>query len=133
MDKINVIHHMNEFRNILSYATNIGFFFGAGTSCAFGLPTIWKLTEQTKTSLSTPEQNLYNIVESSVKDLSGKSEVTIENILNHLREIRELTNGREDYDFKGISGKQASELDNAICNAIFDGGACHRKCNVSRL
>lgn len=48
MDKINVIHHMNEFRNILSYATNIGFFFGAGTSCAFGLPTIWKLTEQTK-------------------------------------------------------------------------------------
>lgn len=29
MDKINVIHHMNEFRNILSYATNIGFFFGA--------------------------------------------------------------------------------------------------------
>ena len=40
MEKINVIHHMNEFRNILSYATNIGFFFGAGTSCAFGLPTI---------------------------------------------------------------------------------------------
>ena len=35
MEKVNVIHHMNEFRNILSYATNIGFFFGAGTSCAF--------------------------------------------------------------------------------------------------
>ena len=77
------------------------------------------LLNKPKTSLSTPEQNLYNNVESSVKDLSGKSEVTIENILNHLREIRELTNGREDYDFKGISGKQASELDNAICNAIF--------------
>ncbi len=27
MEKINVIHHMNEFRKILSYATNIGFFF----------------------------------------------------------------------------------------------------------
>ena len=40
MEKINVIHHMNELRNILSYATNIGFFFGAGTSCAFGLPNI---------------------------------------------------------------------------------------------
>ena len=59
MEKNNVIHHMNEFRNILSYATNIGFFFGAGTSCAFGLPTIGKLTEQTKNSLSTPEQDLY--------------------------------------------------------------------------
>jgi uncharacterized protein len=33
MDKVNVIQHMNEIRNILSYATNIGFFFGAGTSC----------------------------------------------------------------------------------------------------
>ena len=40
MDKVNVIQHMNEIRNILSYATNIGFFFGAGTSCAFGLPNI---------------------------------------------------------------------------------------------
>ena len=30
MDKVNVIQHMNEIRNILSYATNIGFFFGAG-------------------------------------------------------------------------------------------------------
>ena len=35
MDAMNVIHHMTEFRNILSYATNIGFFFGAGTSSAF--------------------------------------------------------------------------------------------------
>lgn len=44
MDKVNVIQHMNEIRNILSYATNIGFFFGAGTSCAFGLPNIMTLT-----------------------------------------------------------------------------------------
>ena len=119
MDKINVIHHMNVFRNILSYATNIGFFFGAGTSCAFGLPTIWKLTEKTKDALSTSERTLYDSAEALVKDLSGKSDVTIEAILNHLREIRELTNGRTDYDFKGITGKQASDLDNTICNAIF--------------
>lgn len=30
MDKVNVIQHMNEIRNILSYATNIGFFLGQG-------------------------------------------------------------------------------------------------------
>ena len=134
MEKNNVIHHMNEFRNILSYATNIGFFFGAGTSCAFGLPTIGKLTEQTKNSLSTPEQDLYSTVESSVKDLYRKSDVTIEDILNHLREIRELTNGSEDYDFKGISGKQALDLDNAICNAIFKIIKYHtEKADVSTL
>ena len=119
MDKVNVIHHMNEFRNILSYAANIGFFFGAGTSCAFGLPTISKLTEETKNMLSSSQQNFYNTVEASVKDLSSKKDVTIENILNHLREIRELTKGRNDYNFKGISGKQAADLDDAICNSIF--------------
>lgn len=120
MEKLNVIRHMNEFRNILSYATNIGFFFGAGTSCAFGLPTIMSLTEQSKNSLSKPEQDLYNVVEASVKDLSCKSDVTVEDILNYLRELRDLTNGRDDYDFKGITGKQAVELDRALCFAIFN-------------
>ena len=119
MEKVNVIHHMNEFRNILSYATNIGFFFGAGTSCAFGLPTIGALTEKTKDTLLSDKQKLYSAVEASVKDLSGMRQVTIENILNHLREIEELTKGRDDYDFKGITGKQATELDDAICKAIF--------------
>lgn len=119
MDKINVIRHMNEFRNILSYATNIGFFFGAGTSCAFGLPTISELTEQAKASLPELEAKLYHTVEASLKDLSSKSDLTIEDILNYLREIRDLTNGRNDYDFKGISGTQAAELDDAICNSIF--------------
>ena len=48
MEQLNVIRHMNEFRNILSYAANVGFFFGAGTSCSFGLPTIVQLTEKVK-------------------------------------------------------------------------------------
>ena len=42
MNEINVIHHMNELRNIFSYVSNIGFFFGAGTSCAFGFGNITK-------------------------------------------------------------------------------------------
>lgn len=57
MDKVNVIQHMNEIRNILSYATNIGFFFGAGTSCAFGLPNIMTLTSECRERLNEMRQN----------------------------------------------------------------------------
>ena len=34
MDKINVIREIRELKTHLSYSKNIGFFFGAGTSCA---------------------------------------------------------------------------------------------------
>lgn len=43
MDQANVLHQINEFKKILSYTKNIGFFFGAGTSCAFGLPILQDL------------------------------------------------------------------------------------------
>ena len=119
MEKVNVIHHMNEFRNILSYATNIGFFFGAGTSCAFDLPSIGQLTDKVKGSLASDQQTTYDEVEKSLKDLSGKDWITIEDVLNHLREVRDLTYSRADYDFKGLTGEKAAELDRDICNAVF--------------
>ena len=115
MSRYNVIRHMNEFRNILSYASNIGFFFGAGTSCAFGLPNIVQLTNRVKTSLAADQLTLFESVESSIMDLNGKTLVTVEDVLNYLREIRELTRNRGDYDFKGLSGKQAAKLDQEIC------------------
>ena len=78
MDNVNVIHHMNEFRNILSYASNIGFFFGAGTSCAFGLPTIGQLTDRVKASLDPKELTLFSAVEKATKDLSGTLDIDID-------------------------------------------------------
>ena len=80
MSRYNVIRHMNEFRNILSYASNIGFFFGAGTSCAFGLPNIKQLTNRVKASLAADQLTLFESVESSIKDLSGKTYVTVEDV-----------------------------------------------------
>ena len=120
MDKLNVIHHMNEMRNILSYATNIGFFFGAGTSCAFNLPTIGRLTEDVKKSLGPDHQLWFTSIEEVLKILTGKPSITIEDVLNHLREIKELTRGSADYPFSGINGVQAGELDKTICISIFN-------------
>lgn len=119
MDKLNVIHHMNEFRNIITYAANIGFFFGAGVSCAFDLPSIRQLTDEVNALLSADQQKLYVTIETAIKDLTRKAEVTIEDVLNHLREVRNLTKDRPDYDFKGVTGKEAAELDHEICNTVF--------------
>ncbi len=119
MEKVNVIHHMNEFRNILSYATNIGFFFGAGTSCAFGLPNIMTLTDECKSRLSTIEQQLFGKIEKTIENLEGKKVISIEDVLSHIRQIRDITQGREDYAFDDITGEQAAELDKKICEAVF--------------
>ena len=120
MEKVNVIHHMNEFRKILSYATNIGFFFGAGTSCAFGLPNIMTLTDECKKRLSTSEQTLFERIENSIEDLEGKKAISIEDVLNYIRQIRDITQERTDYEFDGITGTQAAELDKKICEAVFN-------------
>ena len=119
MDKVNVIQHMNEIRNILSYATNIGFFFGAGTSCAFGLPNIMTLTSECRERLNETEKKLLDKVAKSVIDLSGKPQVSIEDMLNYIRQICELTQGRKDYNFGGITGEEAANLDRKICEAVF--------------
>lgn len=120
MDTLNIIKYMNEFRNILAYASNIGFLFGAGTSCAFGLPTIDKLTLDVKTNLPDDDKKLFDDMEASLKAITGKSSVTIEDDLNYLRQIRSLTNDSPDYEFNSISGQKAKELDQATCKLIFE-------------
>lgn len=119
MDLINVIHHMNEFRNVLSYATNIGFFFGAGTSCAFGLPNIMHLTTEVKANLTLENKQAFEKIEVAVKDLEKKDTISIEEVLNYARQIRQITQGREDYKVGDITGFQAKNLDKSICKEIF--------------
>jgi len=52
MSQINVVQEMDEFKKVLSYSKNIGFFFGAGSSCALGLPNIYRLTDEVEDRLN---------------------------------------------------------------------------------
>lgn len=119
MGNINVIHHMNEIKKILSYSKNIGFFFGAGTSCAFGLPDIFTLTKEIVSKLDTDDKRIFENAEKSVGDLIGKASVSVEDILNYVRQIRNITNGRADLNYSGITGSDAKTLDREICSQIF--------------
>lgn len=60
MEQINVLQQMSELKKILSYSKNIGFFFGAGTSCAFGLPNIISLTTEVETNLDDDKKSEFN-------------------------------------------------------------------------
>ena len=118
MSEINVIRHINELKNVLSYSNKIGFFLGAGSSCAFGLPNIQALTEDTKNNLGSKEKTLFEKASRDIHDLNGKN-ATIEDILNYLRQIAELTNSSKDRVYNDISGEEAHMLDKQICSLIY--------------
>lgn len=120
MDKINVIQEIDEFKKLLSYSKNIGFFFGAGSSCAFGLPNIKELTELVESKLDSSEKSFFLSLKKSLSELYPKNNINVENVLNYVRQIREITGEKEEREYEGINGKSAKELDNHICKAIFN-------------
>lgn len=120
MTEINIINQMNEMKKILSYSKNVGFFFGAGTSCAFGLPNIYSLTTETKSRLEAETTVTFEKAEKLVKDLNKTTNVSVEDILNHVRQIRDITKGRNDLVYCDITGEEAEKLDKEICEKIFD-------------
>ena len=119
MTKINVVREIRELKNQFSYAKRFGFFFGAGTSCALGVPNITTLTTNVGDSL---DGNYKIDFENILKDLActqSKKQVNIEDVLNQVRQIRSITGEREDKEYLGISGKSAKMLDSEICRKIY--------------
>ena len=92
----------------------LGFFFGAGTSMAVGLPGIVALTAQVGTKLSAAQKAQFAAVGAELG-----SDATVETILDRVRLYRELIGTDGSKTFAKIKGGyQASELDAAICQAI---------------
>ena len=120
MEQINVLQQMSELKKILSYSKNIGFFFGAGTSCAFGLPNIISLTTEVETNLDDDKKSEFNKAKQCLIDTLGKTTRSVEDILNYVRQIRDLTKGKANKEFEGISGEMAEKLDVAICRNIYE-------------
>lgn len=120
MDEISVIKEIAELKNQLSYTKNIGFFMGAGTSCALGLPNISQLTKQIESLLKPELTPLFNIVKTDLEFKDPNTEISIEDILNQIRRIREITGERADSNFLGVDGNSAKTLDIEICRHIYN-------------
>ena len=46
--------------------------------------------------------------------------VLFESILNYIRQIRTITNGKIDKEYDGINGDDATKLDKEICKCIYE-------------
>lgn len=119
MDKINVIREARELKTHLSYSKNIGFFFGAGTSCALGIPNVEQLTTGIEAKLTDEYLTNFQLVKSDLETIITTRSVNIEDILNQIRRIRELT-GETGKEYQGVSGENAKKLDKEICTIIYD-------------
>ncbi len=115
------IREINEVRNQLSLSKRIGFFFGAGTSMALGMPGIVDLTEKVMGSVGAKYQDQMQKI---INDLSSKEninkKITIEDILNHVRLIRQITRENHERSYRDLDGTNAKDLDQEICNKIYD-------------
>ncbi len=120
MEKFNVVREIKELKSQLAYSKNVGFFFGAGTSCALGIPNVDQLTEEIKSKLTgSAFAANFGLIEKDLASIITTRKVNIEDILNHIRRIRDLT-GETAKKYEGVSGEDAKKLDQGICTAIYN-------------
>lgn len=117
---MDVVKEIKEIKTQLAYSKNIGFFFGAGTSCALKIPNIAMLTTGVEAKLKDAHLNNFKAISENLKSSVpvGKS-ITIEDILNQIRRIREITSEKPDQEFIKVSGEAAKKLDQEICKHIY--------------
>jgi len=117
---MDVVKEIKEIKTQLAYSKNFGFFFGAGTSCALKIPDIAALTKGVEAKLKGDHLKNFKAIRDNLKSSApaGKT-VTIEDILNQIRRIREITNEKPDQEFIKVSGEAAKKLDQEICKNIY--------------
>ena len=120
MDQFNVVREIRELKSQLSYAKKIGVFMGAGTSCALGLPNIAKLTNDIESALQGDSKDAFDIVKKDLEAKAGNNSISIEDILNQIRRIREITSDDATRDFLKVTGAVAKKLDFEICKKIYE-------------
>ena len=105
---------MDELRSQLAHLNRIGFLFGAGISKALGIPDMGELTEKVLGKLKGDRKKQAQSIRAEL------SNANIEQVLTHIRLIRQITKGKKEKNYDGINGEDARSLDIDICNAIYE-------------
>ncbi|MCF6267008.1 MAG: SIR2 family protein [Desulfuromusa sp.] len=117
--KFNLVREIRELKNQLSYSKRYGFFFGAGTSCALGVPNIASLTTKVESSLAGDFKTKFKTIKDDLISTYPEKTINIEDILNQLRQIRSITGGKDEKSYLNVTGKSATDLDEKICKIIY--------------
>lgn len=118
MNQTSIIREIQELKNQLSYSKNVGFFFGAGTSTALEIPNIAQLTSGVEDSLTGDLKSNFSAIKSDLETIFPDKTINIEDILNQIRRIREITGEKVEKKYIDIDGESAKKLDIDICNKI---------------
>lgn len=116
---MDVIREIRELKSQLAYAKNLGFFFGAGTSCSIGIPNVATLTNTVEAQLAGIQQEHFRTIKAALTPMISGRDVNIEDILNQVRRIREITSDSAGLGFININGEHAKALDKRICELIY--------------
>ncbi len=116
---MDVVKEIRELKTQLAYAKNIGFFFGAGTSCALNIPNIEMLTNEVEKQLKDEGLKNFKIIKDDLVTTITDHKVNIEDILNQIRRVREITSDQKTKHFLAVCGESAKELDKEVCNLIY--------------
>lgn len=114
-----VVKEINEIKNQLCLSKRLGFFFGAGSSMALGIPSMFALTKQVKEKIDKRLKGKIAKIEEDLNPVDTEKS-TIEDILNHIRLIRQITRDNPRKHYNEINGEEAKEIDNAICHEIYN-------------
>jgi hypothetical protein len=109
-----------EIRNQISYVKRIGFLLGAGTSKALNISDLSGLTKKVREKIEQKYKDILKNVETGLRVKEDDDPLTIEQILDQVRLIRQLADDKPDRNFEKVSGKDAAELDIEICNRIYE-------------
>jgi hypothetical protein len=110
-----LVKEINEIRNQVSYSKRIGFLLGAGTSKSVGISDIGALTSNIDENLKLQKTEF-----DKLKFDDDHKPKNIEDILNQVRLIRQITEDKSSKNFEGITGEDSKKLDQEICNTIYD-------------
>ena len=92
----------------------LGFFMGAGTSMAVGVPGIDALTTEVQNILEDPKKAQFKNIISSIGEKAN-----VEEVLNRVRLFRELLENSSGKEIEGLNKDAAKNLDADICKAIY--------------
>ena len=92
----------------------LGFFMGAGTSMAVGVPGIDALTSEVQDILEDPIKTQFANILTSIGEKPN-----VEDVLNRVRLFKELLETSPGKEIEGLDRDTARTLDAAICKAIY--------------
>lgn len=123
--KATIKNEFNDLINKIGTSIKMGVFLGAGSSMSAGMAGINDLTKEVIQGES------FNVEINNIREIENKKqsieESNVEDILNSIRKIRDITGDSKEFSVFDINGEEAFAIDKYICKTIYDKISSHEQ------